>query len=129
MTTIDKTKIESAYQAMLEVKQVYEKEAVQNLHYFLDAAAFLHLGLSLMFRVSYDKSANLKNELAYNRGYLDTNFPSWNTNQIISKVNAKKYGGAIQKTYYGRMIYRSSLMVLALRVYRLMIRLGHDIKW
>lgn len=129
MTTIDKSKIESTYNAMLEVKQVYLKEACGKLLYFLDAAAFLHLGLSLMFRISYDKTANLKDELRYNRAYLDKHFPTWNTDQIISARNARKYKGALRKTYYGRIIYNSGLMVTALQAYRAMISAGHDIKW
>lgn len=129
MTTIDKSKIESTYQAMLEVKDVYLKEASGKLLYFLDAAAFLHLGLSLMFRISYDKTADLSAELRDNRNYLDKNFPTWNTNQIISAQNARKYKGALRKTYYGRIIYNSGLMVVALQAYRAMINAGHDIKW
>lgn len=129
MTTIDKSKMESTYQAMLEVKDIYLKEASGKLLYLLDAAAFLHLGLSLMFRVSYDKTADLPAELRYNRAYLDKNFPTWNTDQIISARNARKYKGALRKTYYGRIIYNSGLMVVALRAYRTMINAGHDIKW
>jgi len=129
MTTIDKSKIESTYEAMLEVKDVYLKEASGKLLYFLDAAAFLHLGLSLMFRVSYDKTADLPAELNYNRAYLDKNFPTWNSNQIISARNACKYKGALRKTYYGRIIYNSGLMGVALQAYRAMINAGHDIKW
>ena len=129
MTTIDKSKIGSTYKAMLEVKDVYLKEASGKLLYFLDAAAFLHLGLSLMFRVSYDKTADLPAELNYNRAYLDENFPTWNSNQIISARNARKYKGALRKTYYGRIIYNSGLMPLALQAYRAMINAGRDIKW
>ena len=99
MTTIDKSKIASTYEAMLEVKEVYLKEASGKLLYFLDAAAFLHLGLSLMFRISYDKTADLSAELNYNRAYLDKNFPTWNSNQIISARSARKYKGALRKTY------------------------------
>ena len=76
MTTIDKSKIDSTYQAMLEVKQVYQETASRRLQEFLDAAAFLHLGISLMFRISYDKSANLKAELKRNYTYLSKNFRS-----------------------------------------------------
>lgn len=129
MTTIDKSKIESTYEAMLEVKDVYLKEASGKLLYFLDAAAFLHLGLSLMFRISYDKTADLPAELNYNRAYLDKNFPTWNSNQIISARNTRKYKGALRKTYYGRIIYNSGLMGVALQAYRAMINAGHDIKW
>lgn len=130
MTTIDKSKIDSTYKAMLEVKQVYAESENQQLRYFLDAAAFLHLGISLMFRVSYDKSANLKQELQRNKQFLDDNFPTWNTDLIISPINAKKDGGALKKANLARKIYRSAFMGLALSIYRFMIhKLSWDIKW
>lgn len=130
MTTIDKSKIDSTYKAMLEVKQVYQEAASRRLRDFLDAASFLHLGISLMFRISYDKSANLKEELKRNRNYLDRNFPTWNSDKIISKQNSKKYKTAISKTYYARMVYNSGLMTPALTLYRFAIsHLNLDIKW
>ncbi len=130
MTTIDKSKIDSTYKAMLEVKQVYRKTASLQLCDFLDAAAFLHLGISLMFRISYDKSANLEQELKRNKQYLDDNFPTWNTDKIISNANAKKNGGVLKKANLARKIYRSAFMGLALSIYRFMIhKLNWDIKW
>ncbi len=130
MTTIDKSKIDSTYKAMLEVKQVYQESATQRLCELLDAAAFLHLGISLMFRISYDINANLKYELKRNRKFLDNNFPTWNSNRIISKKSAKKYKAALGKTYHARRIYNMGLMIPALRIYRFAIlRLNLDIKW
>lgn len=130
MTTIDKSKINSTYKAMLEVKSVYGQTATPQLLAFLDAAAFLHLGLSLMFRISYDKTANLHEALRRNREYLDNNFPTWNSDTIISARNAKKCKGAIRKVYYGRMIYNSGFMTFALRIYRTLIHsFNIDIKW
>lgn len=130
MTTIDKSKIDSAYAAMLEVRDVYAENASSSLRYFLDAAAFLHLGVSLMFRVSYDKTADLSQVLKENHSYLCTNFPTWKSTNIISRQNAKKYKNALEKAYYARIIYESGLMKPALAGYRFMIsRLNKDIKW
>lgn len=130
MTTIDKSKIDSTYKTMLEIKKVYNKTTNKQLCEFLDAAAFLHLGISLMFRVSYDPSANLKHELKRNKKYLNDNFPTWNSDKIISSTNAKKYGGVLNKIYYARKIYCSAFMKPALGIYRFMIhKLNIDIKW
>lgn len=130
MTTIDKSKIDSTYQAMLEVKQVYQEAASRRLQEFLDAAAFLHLGISLMFRISYDKSANLKAELKRNYTYLSKNFPSWKEDFIISKNAFKEKSNALKKIYIARTIYQSGLMIPSLYFYRLLIHyLKIDIKW
>ncbi|MEF2655778.1 MAG: glycosyltransferase [Eggerthellaceae bacterium] len=130
MTTIDKSKIESTYTAMLEVKSVYERIASKSLIDFLDAAAFLHLGISLMFRISYDPTVNLTTELKKNKAYLSASFPTWNNPTIISAHTAKKYGSVFKKAYTARKIYNSPFMPLALMAYRTMIhRFGFDIKW
>ena len=130
MTTIDKTKVDSAYDAMLEVKDVYAQEASSDLRYFLDAAAFLHLGVSLMFRVSYDRSADLSQTLKENYSYLQRNFPTWTSNNIISKEHARRAKGVLAKAYLARGIYRSGIMKPALSGYRFMIsHFNKDIKW
>lgn len=130
MTTIDKSKLASTYSAMLEVRDVYVEEAQPQLRKFLDAAAFLHLGVSLMFRISYDKSANLHRELERNKHYLDENFPTWKTNAVVSFRNARRYGGALCKVYLARLVYKMHLMKPALVMYRFLIHKLHvDIKW
>lgn len=130
MTTIDKSKIDSTYKAMLEVKEVYRATANKQLCRFLDAAAFLHLGISLMFRISYDPTANLTQEIKRNQTYLDTHFPTWKSDTIINSKNARKYGGALKKVFYARKIYNLGFLKLALKFYRFAIRSLHiDIKW
>lgn len=131
MTTIDTSKIESTYNAMVEVRDYYKKRSVsQSMMSFLDSAAFLHLGISLMFRISYDKTASLGTVLKENRAFLDTNFPSWKTSRDISLRNALHLGGPFRNMYLGRLAYKLHLMPLALKAYRFMIdKLGIDVKW
>lgn len=131
MTTIDKSKIESTYQSMLDVRAVYERlDALDRLGEFLDAAAFLHLGVSLMFRVSYDKSADLKSVLAENTAYLDERFPTWRTSDVISAKNAKRFGGVFGRLNWAKRVYQLHLMGPALACYRFAIAKLHiDIKW
>lgn len=91
--------------------------------------AFLHLGVSLMFRISYDKSANIGEVLKANQQYLDREFPNWGSDTIISNASAAECGGALKRVNLARKIYNMHLMSLALRVYRAMISMGCDIKW
>lgn len=131
MTTISKEQIDSTYEAMLEVHESYrEQQASVQLMNFLAAAAFLHLGISLMFRISYDKTAIIGRVLSENRLYLDDYFPTWKSNRIISFAHAMSYRGANLKTWIARIVYRCHLMGTALRIYRFMIeKMGRDIKW
>lgn len=129
MTTIDKTKIDSTYDSMLEVRQHYiHHDASPKMMQFLDTAAFLHLGLSLMFRISYDATANMNEALRNNIAYLDSNFPKWK-NPII-KNPKKKDGGVIKRLRLGQTVYKLHLMKPALSLYRFMIsKLGLEVKW
>ena len=131
MTTIDKSKIDSTYAAMDEVRNYYIARSVSSsLVSFLDAAAFLHLGISLMFRISYDKSADLSKTIKQNRRFLDKSFPLWKTSSIISLKHALKYKGPFLRVFLARLAYRFHFMPLALHVYRMLItRFGVDIKW
>lgn len=131
MTTISKEQIASTYRAMLEVGDSYIRQgATSRLMDFLTAAAFLHLGISLMFRISYDRTADLKTVLRENRTYLDEHFPTWKSSAIISLGHAAKYRGANLKVWLGRLVYRAHLMRAALDAYRFMIeKMGKDIKW
>lgn len=131
MTTIDRSKIESTYQSMLDVRAVYERMGVMDrLGEFLDAAAFLHLGISLMFRVSYDRDADCKRVLSENTRYLDSNFPTWRTSGVISAKNAKRFGGIFGRLNLAKRVYQFHLMLPALACYRFVIAKLHlDIKW
>lgn len=130
MTTIGEGKISSTYSAMLDVKKIYIEHNNQRLLNFLDAAAFLHLGISLPFRLSYDKTINFAKMLKENAKFLDSNFPSWRSNEIISRKNARRYKGALKKLWIAKWIYTNNLMDPALRCYRFLIdKMGIEIKW
>lgn len=130
MTTIDKSKIVSTYRAMLETKEYYRSiDASESMMKFLDAAAFLHLGVSLMFRVSYDSSAKMSVVLKENRKFLNDQFPDWKSNDVVSLRKALSGKGFPRKAFLARLVYKSHMMPLALLLYRRMIAGGTDIKW
>lgn len=131
MTSINTQQIAATYKALATVKEVDESHGTSQIMMSLVAAeAFLHMGISLMFRVSYDKAANLGTALSENRAYLDEHFPTWKSNDIISFKHALKYRGANLKVWLARIVYRAHLMRPALGTYRFMIeKMGKDIKW
>lgn len=130
MTTIDESKVGLTYSCMLEVKRHYEDVgASRNLMSFLDAAAFLHLGVSLVYRISTDRTADLSKMIKDNRAYLNTYFSGWSSNAVISLSNAVTKKGVFLKVYFARLIYKMHLMAPAMAAYRAMISGGRDIKW
>lgn len=131
MTTIDRSKLDSAYLGMKEVKEHYKSIGVtKHMIEFLDAAAFLHLGISLMFRVSYDSTINISKTIRDNTCFLNKHFPFWKSSTIISLQNAIKYKGPFIKIYLARILYFIHVMPLALSLYKILIdRFDIDIKW
>ena len=82
INTVKKDAIEPTYEAMKEVRMVYEKNNKDLLEY-IDTAAFLHLGLSLMFRMSEDKTLNFKEALKNNKNLLNNSFPLWKKSKYM----------------------------------------------
>lgn len=131
MSTIDQSKIASTYRCMLSVRDRYkENNWYGDWREILDVAAFLHLGVSLMFRVSYDASANLGSVLKENRSFLRQYFSTWDSSRIVSMRNAKRFGGMFLKLYLLKWVYKCNALQPALAGYRCFISKMHrDIKW
>lgn len=132
INTISLEKLRTAYDAILEVKDIYrEAGASTALMSALDAFAFEHLGVSLMFRVSCDRSVNLGEQIRACTSFLEKHFPTWRHNPYITFAYARKCGGgAFAKLNIAQKVYRAHLMRPFLACYRFAIdRLHVDIKW
>lgn len=130
ITTIKQEQIESTYRAMVEVRRVYEEsENRVRMLPILDAMAYLHLGVSLMFRLSYDKNCNMKQTLKENHQFLDDYFPTWRHTKYI-KLSYVIKNHMNFKLWIVRTVDRMHLFRAFLTVYRFMIdKLKIDIKW
>lgn len=130
MATIKKEQLESTQKAMLDVKEIYKNEENgKKLLPVLDAMAFLHFGISLMFRISADKTSNFKEELKKNREYLDTNFTSWRDSEYLKMSYCMKHKSNV-KVAIMKKVYKSEMFRTFLSLYNFMInKLKIDIKW
>ncbi len=129
INTIKQDKIDSTYNALKEVREVYEKNNKEMLEY-IDVNAFLHLGISLMFRISYDKEANFNQILKRNTEFLNQNFPLWRKSKYLKLSYIIKNNGKNLKLWLVKMFYKLHMFKLFLVVYKFMIdRLKIDIKW
>lgn len=129
VATIKKEQIASTENAMLEVREIYKKsENGKKMEELLSAMAFLHFGISLMFRISSDKQ-NFKQVLKENRKFLDREFPLWRKtkylNIIYTIMNRSNLKVAIMKKVYVLHLYRAFL-----RIYKWILKTFKiDIKW
>lgn len=130
MGTIKKEYVESTQNALLEVKKIYAKEnATKELLSVIDAMAFIHLGVSLMIKVSEDKTSNFKEELKKSEKYLNENFPTWKTTQYLNLFYCLKHKCNVKPAII-RIIYKLRLFRPFINVYNFMInKLKVDIKW
>ena len=129
VSTIDETQIPGIYEAMRELKGIYEKQA-PGLGPYLDAIAFLHLGISLMHRLESSRCPDLSKALRDNTVFLDGFFPGWRRNPFIRPGYVMSHRGANLKLLIVRCFYSLHIMGPFLRAYGYMIRhFGIDIKW
>lgn len=130
ISQIKKEQIESTENAMLEVKEIYKEDPNgKNLIEIIDCMAFLHFGLSLMFRISSDKE-NFKKILKKNRLYLDKNFKLWRKSKYLDLGYVLKNKSANFKLAIMKKIYVIHLYGLFLKFYKFIINvLKIDIKW
>lgn len=131
VNNIKEEQLVSTYAAMLEVKNIYEKDSRNKIFLpFLESMALLHLGISLMFRVSYDKTCNFKEVLKNNESFLNLNFSGWKNSKFIKISHILREKSPNLKLGIVSLLYKMHLYRLFLVFYRFMIdRLKIDIKW
>lgn len=116
---------------LIEVKQTYiDVQKYEEMKYLLDLMTFIHLGVSVMYRASYDKSINIKKELKETIKYLDTYFESWRKSPFLSFRYSIKKGIKHLGLYMISLLYKMNLGIVFLKIYRFMIdKVKIDIKF
>ena len=116
---------------LLELKRLYIKEnKYDDMKYIIDFMAFLHLGMSVMYRVSYDKSINMKVMLKDTIKYLDENFSTWRKSPFLKFGYSVKRGLKRIALSVIAFLYRHHMAGLYIFIYRFAIdKLKIDIKW
>lgn len=130
MSQIKKEQIESTEQAMVEIKKIYKEDSNgKNKLELIDSMAFLHFGISLMYRMSSDK-ANFKNVLKENRQYLDREFSTWKTTKYLKLCYCISHKGSNLKVAIMKKIYVLHFLGAFLSVYNWVLKTFKiDIKW
>lgn len=83
--TVNEQDVKNFKKYLLELKELYIKEnKYEEMKYVLDLLAFLHLGVSVMYRASYDKKIDMKKMMKETIEYLDENFTSWRKNPFLT---------------------------------------------
>lgn len=129
--TVNKQDVENFKKYLLEVKEFYIKEnKYEEMKYTVDTMAFIHLGISVMYRASYDKTINIKQMLKETMEYLDTNFSNWRKSPYL-KLRYSIPKGIKHIGLCGiSIMYKMKMQMLFIRLYRFIIdKLKIDIKF
>lgn len=129
--TVNKQDVENFKKYLLELKSLYQKEnKYEEMKYVLDLLAFLHLGVSVMYRASYDKQINMKAMMKQTIEYLDSNFPTWRKNPFLTfRYSCRK--GVKHIAFWGvSKMYKMKMPMLFIHIYRFIVdKLKIDIKF
>ena len=130
MGQIKKEQIESTQKAMVEVKNIYKKDKQgEKLLEVIDTMAFLHFGISLMFRMSSDKE-NFNKVFKENTEFLNTEFPLWRHSKYLNITYSLGHKKANFKVALVKKIYVMHMYKAFLAVYKFILKVFKiDIKW
>ena len=129
--TIKRDDIDNLKKYLLEVKKTYkEYEKYEEYKQILDMMAFLHLAVSAMYRLSYNKKINIKEELKNTIVYLDHNFPTWMKSDFMKFNYCFKKGFKHIALYGVVKLYKFNIPIVYIKIYRFMVDiLKIDIKF
>lgn len=129
INTVRESQIDSIFAAFLEIKDYY-KASRPDLLAALDAIAFLHLGISLVFRLSSSRGKDINYDIERITRFLDDNFPTWRRSPYINMRYSASKDASLLRVCIAQKIYRMHLMRPFLYLYSFMIgKLHIDIKW
>ena len=129
--TVNKQDVNNLKKYLLEVKQLYIKSGkYDEMKYLLDTFAFLHLGTSVMYRVSYDKTVDIKQMLKETIKYLDENFKNWRKSPFLKLGYSLKHGFKHIALWGVSLLYKLRIPIIYIKVYRFLVdKLKIDIKF
>ena len=129
--TVNEEDVNNLKKYLLEVKDLYIKHnQYEKMKFILDTFAFLHLGTSVMYRVSYDTTVDMKKMLKETIQYLDEHFSNWRKSPFLTlRYSIKK--GFKHIAFWGvSLFYKWGIPMVYIKVYRFLVdKLKIDIKF
>lgn len=129
--SVNKEDVDNFKKYLLELKKFYMKEnKYEEMKCVLDMMAFIHLGTSVMYRASYDKTINIKEMLKDTIKYLDDNFSTWRKSPYLKFGYSLKRGVKHIGLWGISKLYKWNIPVVYIRCYRFLVdKLKIDIKF
>lgn len=131
INSIETQELMKGFLSFLDVKEIYlDSNASNKMLEALDTIAFLHLGISMMYRLSNDPSIDIDKAISQTTAYLDTYFPLWRRSRYLTLSYSLEAKGSFLKLYPASKVYELGLMRPFLKLYQtLLSKANIDIKW
>jgi len=92
--------------------------------------AYIHLVLSLLYRLSYNENTNIKREIRKTKDFFNSNFPSYYKIKYMRLAFLSKRGIRGLAIWITILLFRMNLIWIYLYLYRFLIdKLKINIKW
>ena len=129
--SVNKQDVENFKKYLLDLKQLYiDTGKYDEMRNILDLMAFIHLGTSVMYRVSYDKTINIRKMVKETIKYLDNNFGTWRKSPYLTLKYSTKKGFKHIGLWGISKLYKWNMAMVYIKLYKFMIDvLKIDIKW
>lgn len=130
INSINECQLKDAIAAMVEIRSCYETSKSSRMLEAFDSVAFVHVVVSMSFRILGSDSENKPHVIASLIEAADSEFPLWRTSRYLRIGYGCKHGGLFYKASLASALVKVGLLMPALRVYRLIRNaLGKDISW
>lgn len=123
--------IENLKKYMLVTKEhAIEKGIYEEFKYVLDEMAFLHIGISWTFLVSYHKDTNMKTLIKDNIKYFNDNFPTWSNSKFFKISHCFPKGFKFIAIWGVHLLYKLRLPIIYVWANRFLVdKLKVEVKW
>ena len=128
-SVISNTQVETVYQFAEDLRTCYQQQAGMYKD-CLGLIIFLHIGISMAFRIADNPNANLDEHLKWTRKYLSENFFWFKENPYLKLRKLKHHGIKGVILWVALIAYKCNTVRVVVAVYQFIVkRLHFDIKF
>ena len=130
INTVTWAQVEATYEVLRGVRAHYdEPEVSDEMRAAFDTIAFLHMGVSLNYRLSCGNELKVSEAVRRSTTFLDSVAPSWRESPYLRRSYVRTHGTSYKRLRLAWLVYRAGLMTPFLAAYRFAITHFGDIKW
>ena len=130
INTVTWAQVEATYEVLRSVRAHYDDACVsEGLRAAFDTIAFLHMGVSLNYRLSCGDELTVGEAVRRSTAFLDEIAPTWRQSPYLRGSYVREHGASYERLRIAWHAYRMGLMTPFLAAYRFVTTHFGDIKW